>query len=412
MSKIDFYQNEYNNSNSTSEDLNFSPEPIKTNLFIPKIVGDLQLLVNDLMVRGNDIKRLGSILATQTTFKVPEYLSSAILDSNFCFGPYEPADINHLHIGAVDGGLVTSNLAGFEILGLKAVGVYLNYGKNRISKVQYFPRKHQDITVLPVFKNFNSVDFDTFSSLQRSILELKTAIKLLEDSPALLDFLLMDGSFQLRRIPTQDSELNVLFGKYFAYLRKLVSKAQSQSTQIVFVVKDSKTSNFVSLLSQLLPHIISTYPDLYSIDYRTIIQDLRDSNFMHYLLSPRSRSFLINRAFAGKEKEILEINSNPYSFYLKIVRNDLPLRIDLLSTPKMDRVDLIKNVDAISKVIIALSEFNQSYSLPAPIIEADARAKINLDDFELILDYIRNKTYNYDSIEGLKLRRSRSPFKF
>ena len=78
----------------------------------------------------------------------------------------------------------------------------------------------------------------------------------------------------------------------------------------------------------------------------------------------------------------------------------------------MNTTELIKNATDISKVVISLSEFNQNYSLPAPIIEADARARINLEDFELILDYIRNQTFNYDSIEGLKLRRSRSPFKF
>ena len=412
MSKIDFYQNDYNNAKLPLEGDDFTTNLKNTNIFIPKIVGDLQLLVNDIMLRGNDIKKFGSILATPNSFTIPDFLSSAIIESNLSFGTIKPADINQLHIGAIDGGLVSSSLAGFEVIGLKGVGVYLNYGKGRINKVQYYPKKHQDITLIPVFKNFNNLDFEIFSSLQRSILELKTAIQLLEESPAYLDFLLMDGSFQLKRVPTQDAELNMLFGKYFAYLRKLMVKAQSQNTQVVFVVKDSKTTNFITILSQLLPHIISSFPELYTFDYRSVIRDLRDSNLMHYLLKPRTRSFLINRSFSLKEKESLELNYNPFSFYLKVVKNDLPLRIDLLTNQNINNSDIINIADIISKVIITLSEFNQNYSLPAPLIEADARARINLEDFELILDYIRNKTYNYESIEGLKLRRSRSPFKF
>ena len=116
------------------------------------------------MKRGNDMKKLGSKLSNACSFKVPDFLSSAIFEEKLSFGPYEPAAINQLHIGAVDGGLVTSNLAGFDVLGLKAVGVYLNYGKERIRKVRYFPNKHQDIAILPVFKNFNKVDFDTIYS--------------------------------------------------------------------------------------------------------------------------------------------------------------------------------------------------------------------------------------------------------
>ena len=165
-------------------------------------------------------------------------------------------------------------------------------------------------------------------------------------------------------------------------------------------------------MTQLLPHIISSFPELYTFDYRSVIRDLRDSNLMHYLLKPRTRSFLINRSFSLKEKESLELNYNPFSFYLKVVKNDLPLRIDLLTNQNINNTDIINIADIISKVIITLSEFNQNYSLPAPLIEADARARIYLEDLELILDYIRNKTYNYESIEGLKLRRSRSPFKF
>ena len=130
---------------------------------------------------------------------------------------------------------------------------------------------------------------------------------------------------------------------------------------------------------------------------------------MHYLLHARSRSFITNRAFSNSEIEITNI---PYSFYLKVIKNDLPLRIDMLLSPGVTPSEVARLANESSKVLLAMSDFNQNYSLPAPIIEADARARINIEEFEMILEYIRSRTFNYQSIEGIKLRRSRSPFKF
>lgn len=376
---------------------------------VPKLVNDLQQIVNDLLAKTDDLKKLTLSLSTNATFKIPEYLKSAIIENHFITPIPGPAKLAGLHVGAVDGGLVTNSLAGMEILGLKAVGVYLHYGPHTITKTSYFPNKHQDITLLPVYTNFSATDFELYSSLQRSILELKAGIQLLDEAPASLDYLLMDGSYQLKRIVSPNTEINVLFGKYFAFLRKLVVKAQTHNTTLLFVVKDSKTSHFMSVISQLVPHIISAFPDLYAIDYRTMIQNIRDSTFMHYLLETHSRSFITNRAFSITDSEITDI---PYSFYLKIVKNDIPLRIDMLLKPNTSYDEVVRLANESSRAILAMSEFNPNYSLPAPIIEADARARINIEEFEMILEFIRSRTFNYQSIEGIKLRRSRSPFKF
>ena len=410
MSKIDIHENNNFFFDLQNEDGFLYSEDFHSHKVVPKLVNDLQQLVNDLLIKTNDLKKLTNILSTNQTFKIPEFMKSFIIENTFAKSIPKPSKLSQLHIGSVDGGLVTSSLAGMDILGIKAVGVYLNYGSSKIIKTRYFPTKHQDITLIPVYNNFSNNDFELYSSLQRSIFELKAGMQLLEESPAALDYLLMDGSFQFKRITTQNTEINVLFGKYFALLRKLTNKAESQNTKLLFIVKDSKVSSFVTILSQLLPHIISTFSEIYSLDYRTILQNLRDSTFMHYLLQPRTRSFIINRAFLSPGEN--EIKDTPYSFYLKIVKNDIPLRIDMLTRTNKSFEEVISSVDEISKVVLGMSEFNKNYSLPAPIIEADARARINLEEFDLILDYIRNKTFNYNSIEGLKLRRSRSPFKF
>ena len=409
MSNTDSQENNSFSFDFVNESSIYHSEDSHNTKIVPKLVNDLQQIVNDLLTKSDDLKKLTSSLSTNSSYTIPDYLKSAIIDTNFITPIHNPSKLSNLHVGAVDGGLVTSSLAGMEILGLKAVGVYLHYGQNKITKTQYFPKKHQDLTLLPVYANYTTTDLDLYSSLQRSILELKAGIQLLDETPASLDYLLMDGSFQFKRIISQNSEINILFGKYFAFLRKLLIKAKTRNTNLLFIVKDSKTSTFISILSQLLPHIITSFSDLYSIDYRTMIQNLRDSNFMHYLLQPRSRSFIINRAFNLNDVEITHI---PYSYYLKIVKNDIPIRVDMLLRPGISPAEVMKLANESSRVLTSMSEFNQNYSLPAPIIEADARAKINIEEFEMILEYIRSRTFNYHSIEGIKLRRSRSPFKF
>lgn len=410
MSKIDIPENNNYFFDIPNEDNFLYSEDLHSRKVVPKLVNELQQLVNDLLAKNNDVKKFTNTLSSNQSFKIPAFMKTGIIENNFIKSISKNKKLSQLHIGSVDGGLVTSSLAGMDILGIKAVGVYLNYGPSKIIKTRYFPKKHQEISIIPVYNNFGNTDFDLYSSLQRSIYELKAGIQLLEESPATLDYLLMDGSFQFKRAQTQNSEINVLFGKYFALLRKLTTKSEAQNTKLLFIVKDSKVSTFVSMISQLLPHIISSFPELYSMDYRSILQNLRDSNLMHYLLQPRTRSFIINRAFVSSGGN--EIKVIPYSFYLKVIKNDIPLRIDMLIRPNKSFEEIASSVNEISQIVLNMSEFNNNYSLPAPIIEADARARINLEEFELILDYIRNKTFNYNSIEGMKLRRSRSPFKF
>jgi hypothetical protein len=409
MSKTDFPFEQEINPNLLNDAISFNSETNNFPTIVPKLVGDLELVINRLLAKSHDLKKLAKIFLTKTSFTVPEFLDSYIIENQLMTGNLTPSNLTHLHIGAVDGGLVTGNLAGIDILGLKTVGIYLHYGKSKISKVQYIPKKHQDLKIVPVYENFSNLDFDIYSSLKRSILELQTALKLIDESQVTLDYLLIDGSFQLKRHITTNLTLNMLSGQYFAFLRKLIFKAKSKNISVIFVVKDSKTSKFTNLISQLIPHIIASFPDLYQLDYRKMVQNLRDSNLMHYLLEPRSRSFVMNQTF---NNESIELDYIPYSFYLKVVKNDLPLRIDILTKSNCTKNEVIKHVNEICGIVLALSEFNSYYSLPAPIIEADARARINLDEFNTILNYIRSKTFNYNSIEGMQLRRSRSPFKF
>ena len=372
---------------------------------------DIKQLITKITDKSDYISSLTTDLREdniKNEFKIPTYMENYILETKLLSKQFSSTNISSLNIGSVDGGVVVKSLANIDIIAIKAVGIFINYGKNTINRIKYIPDKHQEIKLVPSFENFSNTDLELYSSLQRSILELQTGIKVLNESPATLDYLLMDGSFQLKRSLSVHPEINMLQGKYFAYLRKLHNLGQKFGSKIIFVVKDSRLRVFTDLLNQLLPHIITSYPSLYKHDYRNIIDSTRDSNFMYHFLNPKSRSFIINRRF---QKDITEIQDNPFSFYLKIIKNDIPLRIDFLQPKNKTKEEITSFADEISELIIPLSEFNSFYSLPAPIIEADARARINIEEFELIINSLRKMTIG-NSIDSIPMRRGRSPFKF
>ena len=109
--------------------------------------------------------------------------------------------------------------------------------------------------------------------------------------------------------------------------------------------------------------------------------------------------------------EKFELNYNPYSFYLKVVKRDLPLRIDFLTLKESTNVE-IKNISSeIEKVVLAISEFNPYFSLPAPIIEADARSRISQREFKTQIETLQSMTFGSSSLTN-SLKRNGSPFKF
>jgi hypothetical protein len=90
---------------------------------------------------------------------------------------------------------------------------------------------------------------------------------------------------------------------------------------------------------------------------------------------------------------------------LKTARDDLPLRIEILTdgTPE----DIWK-VDRALAAILPLSSQHPEYGIPTPILEADTRVKITSNEAQLIVDRLMALSgLTYTSLEK---RRSRNPF--
>ena len=92
----------------------------------------------------------------ETAFKIPPYLTSNLPD-NYLLTGVEGTDYSSLSIGGVDGGIVVGSLAGLDILGIRAVGSLIQYGKNKIDRVYYYPNKRPAIKLIPSFLNISRV---------------------------------------------------------------------------------------------------------------------------------------------------------------------------------------------------------------------------------------------------------------
>ena len=98
-----------------------------------------------------------------------------------------------------------------------------------------------------------------------------------------------------------------------------------------------------------------------------------------------------------------------YAYYLKTVPFDIPLRIEIFQPLHRYQTDLIKEINAISEAILPISQYNKNYGIPAPIVEADARAKIKEKELEALFQLIRIR---HPTPDLWFYRRERAPWYF
>ncbi len=319
----------------------------------------------------------------------------------------DPQDIAGLTIGGVDGGYVSKPLVGYDVHFLRAIAVYSTFTKGSIINTVYYPSMSPKVSIEFIDISNSSFDSEKIGSISRSIAELSIAIKVIENSPKHIDILFMDGSPYLKNLGPLNTTSSGLYKKYLNLLSNLVFLGSEKRTKLVWIVKDSRTNLFTLFLGKALTHMSSKIPELLTIDYRDIINKTCDMDLFYYLLDLNMRSFSLLREF-----HISEEFNHMYqflSFYVKTAQFDIPLRIECFFPRKIGDQQLIREIDLLSETILPVSQYNQEYGIPAPIVEADARVKIKENE---INEFFRLfKTFNtFPSVSPR--RRDRSPWKF
>ncbi len=270
---------------------------------------------------------------------------------------------------------------------------FFTYEHGKLSKHEYVPGKNPRPRVEVIRTPLQQHDFNISASLIRMQEEAEHVLKALEEDP---DIVLLDGSIvpHYADKPAKDSHAHKEYARLIEVYKELYEKALNRDVLLAGVVEDSRGTQ---LCQRLAPH--------YSRKAQIVLQNSRDTDFLHYVMETGERTNTIAYTDNVEEhptlRDLKPFSEHVHSYYLRTVSNDAPLRIDFLSKkPVMD-------ADKTASLIYPVSAHNSSYGIPAPIIEADQRAKLSSHDLALVEGKLKSKL----GFIGLKtLRRERRPF--
>jgi hypothetical protein len=340
-------------------------------------------------------------------------IASTIVDSDFT-KTIEATSLSGLKIAGIDGGLVRRRFRSMDLLLTRGVAVIFQFGPKEGPNVEFFPDPFPEPQIRPMMLTLAGAELDQLASLERVAIELRITLSVLEEFHT--DLILVDGSlfYHPRDRPQSGSIVFEKFQEVLSLYKQLYNKARKRGTTLVGIVKDSKSNRVTNLLGDILPHIIRK-PEIFDmmqgIDYRWLLKISRDCDILDTFLSEGERSFIFRYSseLQGNSnslpEDLTKWASSIWVTYLKTARDDLPLRVEILSDGNPD--DLWK-VDRALAAILPLSWQHPEYGIPAPILEADTRAKISANETQLIVDRLMALSgLTYTSLEK---RRSRNPF--
>ena len=326
-----------------------------------------------------------------------------------------PTRLDGLRIAGVDGGLVRRRFRSLDLILTRSVAAVFEYGPAEGPNVDFFPGPFPEPTISPVLQTLSGPELDQLSSLERLASELRSALSIIDEY--YIDIILIDGSlfYHPRDRPPSGSVAYEKFQEVLALYRRLYNKVRSKSTTLVGIVKDSRSSRVSSILGDILPHIIrepSVFEMMQGVDYRWLIKNSRDCDILDTFLDEGERSFafrystefLTNRN--SFDDDMSQWAASIWVTYIKTARDDLPLRVEILSDN--DRALDSNRLNRALSAILPLSCQHPEYGIPAPILEADARARITMNETQLVIDrLIALSGLTYTALEK---RRSRNPF--
>lgn len=360
--------------------------------------------LNKILVRARD--KLNLELITDNELK------QDLIESQFIY-PITPLDLFGMQIIGIDGSIISKSLHGVDLILSRAVAALFKFQKDKPA-VQYFPSMTPSPNLTCNFELFSAPESDILNSLERLQEEIQLAIEVTTRNP---DIILLDGSIVPLALdkPPSSSSLSQKYFNIIELYEQLYQKCLDQDVLLAGVIKDSRSTRFMTLLGKVLPIFISKIPELQGIrelDYRPIIQQTRDATFLFHFLNPGERTFTFKYAESTTRHATLkdftkqDWHEKIYSFYLKPVQFDFPTKVEFLAPTSP-----VKYANRIASVILPLSNQHAEFGVPSVLIEADARAHL----FEADLDYIHNSLSHVVNTSGfspllMKLRRDKRPF--
>lgn len=293
-----------------------------------------------------------------------------------------PLKLSNKKILAVDGGLSYHSYQGIELALVRAVAVLFEYDSREKLSVYYYP------SAIPSQRIILISDSDTDINNERQHEEIETAIEAAKRfSP---DLLLMDGMIvpHINDIPKENSESHERFVRTLESFKKLYDAVPGL---LAGCIEDSRGKRFCEILSKNLLE-----------NEKNTLENTSDMNFLYYLLEYGERTSAFRFSGDMLINILGEHGKNIYSFYIKTAKLDRPLRVDFYSNPK----NVSEKADRIASLVLS-SCCHDNYGFPAPLIEADFRAKLPEDETEKVRNQILDRVGLLPCL--MKLRRELRP---
>lgn len=326
-----------------------------------------------------------------------------------------PVSLSGLSIAGIDGGLVRRRFRSMDLIMTRGVAVVFEFGPKEGPRVKFFPEPFPEPSVKPVLLTLSSPELEQISSLERIATEIRVAMSVLEEFHT--DIVIMDGSllYHPRDRPQVSSPAHDKFQEVLALYKQLYNKAKATGVALVGVVKDSRSTRIANIMGEILPHVLRRpefFEKMQGIDYRWLLKNSRDCDILDTFLEEGERSFAfrysaeISGSSNSLDNELKKWMSSIWVTYLKTASEDLPLRIEMLLYG--DQVLDAEKLDRALAAILPLSWQHPEYGIPTPILEADTRARISMNETRLVVD--RLMALSGLTYTKLEQRRSRNPF--
>ncbi len=341
-------------------------------------------------------------------------IATNIIDKQL-YTKIEPTSLSGLRIAGIDGGLVRKRFRSMDLVLTRGVAVVFQFGAEEGPTVDFYPDAFPEPKISPLLLTLSAIELEQLASLERIAAELKVALSILEEYRS--DLVLLDGSlfYHPRDRPPAGSIVYEKFQEILSLYKQLYHKARKKGTTLVGIIKDSKSTRVAAIMGEILPHIVrkpAIFEMMQGVDYRWLLKISRDCDLLDTFLEQGERSFVFRYSseLLYNANSMSDTSSNWASSiwvtYLKTARDDLPIRVEFLSAG--DDETTTDRLNKALSAILPLSSQHPEYGIPAPILEADARAKITANETRLIID--RLMALSGLTYLTLEKRRSRNPF--
>ncbi|MDO8537417.1 MAG: DNA double-strand break repair nuclease NurA [archaeon] len=311
-----------------------------------------------------------------------------------------PIELNE-RIAGVDSGFLGKRLHALDIVLVKAVAAIFDYKQNKLDDCSYFPASFSFPTPFISSNALENDEFECNKSLLRLKQEVSTAIETIKNFKP--KYLFLDGSIvpQYADKPRKDSKISSNYSEMIALFQQLYKTAEQNSCTLIGAVEDSRGSRIRTILQE-------TILQKNRLLEPAQLENYFDSNLLSYLLKKNERSFAFSYSNNIEKHPVLmdfdeKFSKAIHAMYIRPSELDRPLRIEFLCSENIS-----SKANEIASLVLSLSSFHREYAYPIVLIEADLRARLNVQEVSLLFDKIVDKLGRETAY--LAMRRDSRPF--